>query len=429
MKAMTKSYWVGFSVLEVSYWSFHASFIGFLMSYLLSKGITNTAVSIFLASYLFAAFLGSFVWGMVCDRFHTNRKVSMVCFLAAGMLMYLIYFSYGNIPVLAVLYPLLGFVSLPHATNIDSWLLLTCGNNLSVYGKIRCLPSLMYAVTSVVLGWMIADFGYHFMLVFGTIFLITGIAAAFMLPDGKDAVSENRESGFSIRSLKQVFVTCEDDLAGEKAMSSKRMCAGLNPRGYGYLILILMLIGLAVAPMNNLKTAVLQSVGGNVSDIGVDAFICAITQVPFIALADKMEKYSLRVRYVLITLLPFMTMVLAFGAVSPVMVFGGSFLCNMGVGILLPTMRSVTERSVAPSFRNLGHNIADAVYNSVAGIISLLYSGIVIDKFGVKSMLLICILIVSVPVIITCKDAVWHWCTAARIHGKMMHKVNMFHKG
>ena len=132
-KAMKKSYWIRFSLLEISYWGFHASFIGFLMSYLLSKGITNTMVSIFMASYLLAAFVGSFVWGM---------KVSIMCFLAAGAVMFLIYFSYDNIPMLAVLYPMIGFVSLPHATNIDSWLLLVCENNLTVYGRIRCLPSL-----------------------------------------------------------------------------------------------------------------------------------------------------------------------------------------------------------------------------------------------------------------------------------------------
>jgi len=377
------------------------------MSYLLSRGITNTVISIFLASYLLAAFLGSFIWGMVCDRFHTNRRVSIVCFLAAGVLMYLTYFSYDSIALLAVLYPLLGFVTLPHATNIDSWLLLTCGNNLSVYGRIRCLPSFMYAVTSVALGRLITAVGYHFMLVFGTFFLVTGIVAAVLLPDGREAAQEKSAGGFCIRSLKQIF------LSDETCRSHGGMQHGMIS-GYSYLIIILLLIGLAIAPMNNLKTAVLQSVGGTVADLGVDAFICSITQVPFIALADKMEKYSLRMRYILIALLPFLTMVLAFCAVSPVMVFAGSFLLNMGVGILLPTMRGVTERSVAPAFRNLGHNIADAVYNSVAGIISLLYSGIVIDRFGVKSMLMICILIVSIPVMITCRDAVWHWMSVRR---------------
>ncbi len=377
---MKKTYWIGFSLLEISYWCYHASFIGFLMSYLLSKGISNTMVSIFMASFLLAAFVGSFFWGMVCDRFHTNRKVSIACFLTAGVLMYLIYFSYDSIPMLAVLYPLIGFVSLPHATNIDSWLLLTCKNNLSVYGRIRCLPSLMFAVTSILLGRLIADFGYHLMLVFGTVFLLTGILAAVLLPEGRDAVPNREEGGFRLCSLNKVFAS----------------------GNYRYLIVILLLAGLAVAPMNNLKMPVLESVGGNVSDLGIDAFICAVVQVPFIALADRIERYSLRLRYVLITGLPFLMLVLAFCAVSPVMIFAGSFLYNIGVGILLPTMRSVTEKNVFPAFRNLGHNTADAVYNSVAGIISLLYSGLVMDIFGVRSMLMICILIILIPVVMTC---------------------------
>ena len=74
----------------------------------------------------------------------------------------------------------------------------------------------------------------------------------------------------------------------------------------------------------------------------------------------------------------------------------------MGVGILIPTMRSVTERNVSPAYRNLGHNIADAIYSSLTGIISLLYSGLVMDLYGVRSLLMICLLVVLIPVIMTC---------------------------
>lgn len=390
MKTIKRRHWIGFAVIEISYWCFHASFIGFLMSYLLSKGITNTMVSIFMASFLLASFVGSFAWGMVCDRFHTNRKVSIACFLLAGVLMYLIYFSYDSIPMLAVLYPLLGFVCLPHATNIDSWLLLICENNFSVYGKIRCLPSFFYAITSVVLGRMISEFGYSLMLSVGTVFLIMGITAAALLPEGRGAVSDKgnakTEAGgkFGLRSLNQVFASGE----------------------YRYLIVILFLVGLAIAPVNNLKMPLLKNVGGNVSDLGIDAFICAVVQVPFIALADRIERYSLRLRYMLLAGLPFLNLILVFYAVSPGAIFAGSFLYNMGVGILLPTMRSVTEKSVSPVFRNLGHNMADAIYSSFTGIISLLYSGLVMDLYGVKSLLMICILIVLIPVLLTCKGAV-----------------------
>lgn len=375
---MKKKYWIGFSLLEISYWCFHASFIGFLMSYLLTKGITNTMMSIFLASYLLTALLGSFIWGMVCDRFQTNRKVSIACFLIAGFVMYAIFFSGGNIAMLAVLYPILGFVALPHAVNIDAWLLLVCKNDLSIYGKIRSTPSLMYAITSVVLGRLIAVHGYSLMLISGTFFLIIGIAIAVMLPEGEGAVQNKGNDDLGIRSVKQVF----------------------HSGSYRYLIVLLFLIGLAIAPMNHLKTAILENVGGNVSDLGIDGFISAVTQVPFIACADKIEKLPLRVRYLLVTGLPFIAYLLAYCAVSPVMIFVGSGLINTGIGILLPTMRSVTERSVPSAFRNLGHNIADTVFNSVTGMLSLLCSGVVIGLFGVKSMLGICIVIILAAVIL-----------------------------
>lgn len=375
---MNKKDWIGFSLLEISYWCFHASFIGFLMSYLLTKGITNTMMSIFLASYLLTSLLGSVIWGIVCDRFQTNRRVSIACFLTAGLVMYAIFFSEGNIVLLGLLYPILGFVALPHAVNIDSWLLLVCKNDLSIYGKIRCTPSILYAVTSVVLGRLIAAHGYSLMLVFGTCFLLTGIGAAMMLPEGEKVIQAQAKNDFGKGSVKQVF----------------------HSASYRYLIVLLFLIGLAIAPMNHLKTAILENVGGTVSDIGIDGFISAITQVPFIACADKIEKLPLRVRYLFVTGLPLVAYLLAFCAVSPVMVFAGSGLINSGIGILLPTMRSVTETTVSPAFRNLGHNIADTVFNSVTGMLSLICSGIVIGLFGVKSMLGICIGIIFIAVIL-----------------------------
>ena len=333
-------------------------------------------ISIFLASYLLTSLLGSVFWGSVCDRFQTNRKVSIACFLIAGFAMYAIFFSEGNGVLLALLYPILGFVALPHAVNIDSWLLLVCKNDLSIYGKIRCTPSIMYAVTSVVLGRLIAAHGYFLMLVFGTFFLMTGIAAAVMLPEGEKVVQDKEKQDVGRGSVKQVF----------------------HSESYRYLVVLLFLIGLAIAPMNHLKTAILENVGGSVSDLGIDGFISAITQVPFIACADKVEKLSLRVRYLFVTGLPCIACLLAYCAVSPVMIFAGSGLINSGIGILLPTMRSVTETSVSPSLRNLGHNIADTVFNSITGMLSLVCSGIVIGMFGVKSMLGICIAVIFAAV-------------------------------
>ena len=174
--------------------------------------------------------------------------------------------------------------------------------------------------------------------------------------------------------------------------------------GLGFpLVLLLLLIGLAIAPINNLKIVVLENVGGNVSHIGVDSFISALTQVPFIAMAGLLAVIPLRVRFAAMAFLPLMMILLVRFASSPVMVFAGSFFANVGYGILLPTMREVTERFVSEDLRNLGHNLSDAIYNSFSGVISLVYAGAVADCFGINAMLTLCVLIAVVPAVLSLK--------------------------
>jgi len=376
---MTKKLCFGFAVLEISFWSFHASFMGFVSAYLLSKGMSNTFLSILIAVYLFTAFIGSFVWGIISDKYNTNKKVLMIELLGSGILMYFLYFNGGNTGIVALVYPLLGFLVQPLASNVDSWLISSCKGDAQIYGKIRSMPSLVYAFIAVILGKMIASYGYHFMLLGGTFFLGTALLTAQFLPDKAVAEPSGREK-LSKASIRQL----------------------LSVGSYRQLIVILFLIGVSIAPLNNLKVVLLNNVGGNVSDIGIDSFFGALTQVPFIALAGRTQKLSLRFRYLLMTGLPLCAFLAALFAHGTYMIFFATFLLNVGYGILLPTMREVTEMNVPSKLRNLGHNLSEAVYNSFSGMISLVYSGIVIDYFGIHIMLMICIAIIAISVFISC---------------------------
>lgn len=374
---MKKTCWIKFSLLEIAYWCFSASFISFLASYLLSKGISNTVLSLYLASYLLAAFVGSFVWGAVCDYFHTNRKIIIFSLSLTLLIIYFIYFFAPDKIALAILYPLLGFIIQPQSTNIDSWLLLACHNDSAVYGKIRCQPSVLFAFTAFFLGRFITIHGYYFMLIFSTFFLLLGICTAFITPEEPDMQSSNSSDALNLSTVKEL----------------------LSSSSYRYMIILLFFTGLAITPINNLKITILNAAGGDVSSLGIDSFIAAFTQVPFIAASGKIKKIPLRIRYLLITVLPFLSVLSAYFAVSPYMIFLGSVFYNIGFGILLPTMRNVTENSISPAHRNLGHYFADAVFNSFTGILSLLYSGMVIDFCGMKVLLLICMASSLVPVL------------------------------
>lgn len=368
-----------FSALEITYWGFHASFVGYASAYLLSRGVSNTMMSLLLSGFLLSAFAGSMVFGRICDSMQTNKRVFLPCMAASYMLVLAIYFFADSHVMLSVCYPLLGFFFQPQGANADAWVLSSYDHDQKMYGKIRSMPSLFYAVISALTGRLISRFGYPVMLMGATVFMALALLSAALLGDAH-AVSapRRRMSGEDVRRL---FATAP----------------------YRRLIVLLLLVGLAIAPINNLKIVVLENVGGNVSHIGVDSFVGALTQVPFIALAGMIALIPLRGRFVAMAVLPMMMILCTRFAISPAMVFLGTFFYNAGYGVLLVTMRDVTEQYVDEDLRNLGHNLSDAVFNSFSGVVSLLYAGAIADSFGVQAMLTVCVCIAAVPMALSLK--------------------------
>lgn len=378
---MSKRLCVGFAALEVSYWCVHASFIGYASAYLLQKGIGSTIVSLLLAVYLLSAFAGSLVWGGVCDRYRTNRRVFIAGAAVSLALINVVYFLADSLPVVALCYPLLGFFYQPLASNADAWLLAACRHDRQLFGRIRCMPSLFYAFVCALHGQLIARFGYHFMLVGGVLFLLVLLMTACLLPDVRGEGTADEKT--SARDLVQLAAN----------------------RPYRHLLIILFLVGVAIAPINNLKIVVYENVGGHVAHIGSDSFVGALTQVPLIAMAGVLGRVPLRRRYLAMTALPFGMLLLTRFAVSPAMVMVGTCVYNIGYGFLLPTMRDVAEAHVDTRLRNLAHNLSDAVFTSFSGVVSLLYAGAVVDSFGVGAMLTICLVVAGAGVAASCLRA------------------------
>lgn len=371
---MSKRHFWGFAALQVSYWCFHASFICYASAFFLNHGISNTAVSLLLAGYLLCSFLGSVVWGAICDAIGTNKKVFMLGLFVSAALMYVIYAFGRDVRAMAIAYPLLGFFFLPQSANSEAWLLSACHHDQKTYGLIRSTPSLVYAVWAMIMGRMIDVHGYFVMLVGGTAFAAAVLISAALLPDAERTVLKEEKRG------------------GRQALVSL-----MRNTPYRNLVVLLFFVGLATAPLNNMKIVVLQSVGGTVSYVGFDSFVSALTQVPFFMLSGSMQRIPLRIRYAVMTLGPLLMILLCMFAVSPAMVLIGSAIYNVGYGVMIPTMREVTERRVPQEERTLGHTLSDAVFTSLSGVISLTYAGLIVDGFGVRAMLVVCAVIAFIP--------------------------------
>lgn len=371
---MSKRHFWGFAALQVSYWCFHASFICYASAFFLDHGIGNTTVSLLLAGYMLCSFLGSIVWGAVCDAIGSNKKVFLLGVFVSAALMYIIYTFVSSAGVMAIAYPLLGFFFLPQSANSEAWLLSACNHDQKTYGLIRSTPSFVYAFWAMLMGRLIDAHGYAVMLAGGTAFVLVVVIAALLLPDAVRNV-RRQEKQPGVKALREV----------------------LDNKPFRRLIVLLFFAGLAAAPINNMKIVVLQNVGGSVRHVGMDSFVSAMMQVPFFMLSGSLQRIPLRIRYAVMTLGPLLLILMCLFAVSPAMVLIGSAMYNIGYGITIPTMREVTERCVQPERRTLGHTLSDAVFTSLSGVISLTYAGFIVDGFGVHAMLAVCGVISVIP--------------------------------
>ena len=150
----------------------------------------------------------------------------------------------------------------------------------------------------------------------------------------------------------------------------------------------------------NMKIVIMQSVGGDVASVGLDSFIGCMMQLPFLVLSGKLIKIDAKKRLAMVAGVQVIMAAVTFLAVSPSMVIMGSIFNNIGVGIILPTMREVTQKNVPERLQNTAHSLADAAYSSVSAMLALTYAGSISDLFSVKAMVGVSFIIESVALII-----------------------------
>ena len=367
-----------FNMLQVFYWCGLASMGSFVSAFMLSKGMSNTRLSLILALYMLGAFVGQFFWGSLSDKLQTNKKFFIMNEAFVLLLYYLIYIFSDNFLLVNIFYPLLGFVIVPQASNLDSWILKCFAHRPQVYGPARGWASAGFAVFMLIYGNLINSWGYRIMPWFATAIVGTAIVIALLQPDSPVVPGSSR-GGIKLKDI------------GNLARS------GI----YMFIIALVFFIGMGQAPVSNMKIVVLESVGGNVSHQGYDSFFLCIFQLPFFFLAGQLRRIPKHTRLLFGALGALGMGLCDLLATSPAMVITGSVLWGAGYSIMLPTVREIVSENVDPALTTTAHGVCDAVLGSLAGIISLLYVGKLIDAAGTAPVFAICICLSGVAMVMS----------------------------
>jgi PPP family 3-phenylpropionic acid transporter len=360
--------------MQLSFWCSIASFSAFTVAYFDANGHSASDIGIMLAIYTLGSFAGSFVFGQMCDRLRTHKKVFIGSSIAAFVVSLLVYYSVHT-PYVVFLYALLGFILIPIISNMDTWILKSFPEAPQEYGPIRAWGSLGFAGFAVFYGGLITRFGFGIMLPFNAFFTVINIVFAIMIPDARAA--EHTQA----------------------ATSQKDSLKGLLRNARFLLLLVaLFLLGIVVSPINQYIAMIFNSVGGNVTYQSWAMSISAFIEIPMMMLSGKLVRFS---PYHL--LLGAAGLYLAGNATvalshSPIPVLGAYLLAGLGYGILLPTLRQAVFDSSPAELHTTAQGLSDSFFSSLAGMLSSLAGGFILDATSVSALMWICCSI-TIPIV------------------------------
>lgn len=165
-----------------------------------------------------------------------------------------------------------------------------------------------------------------------------------------------------------------------------------NPQ-YRALLVVLFLLGLAVAPFNNLKIMLLQAVGGDVGDQGIDSFIGCVAQFLMFCFPQIVSMFSEYGKLVVSASLACIGSIIFLAAKVPLVVFAGTFLTLGLYGIANSSSRFIVGKYLDSSLHTKAIGMGDACYNNISAMFAMLYAGRLSEAFGARAVIPISILL------------------------------------
>jgi PPP family 3-phenylpropionic acid transporter len=352
---------IRFSLLEISYWCAMGAYPTFVISYFIyDRGYTATVTGVLMSAYTLAAFVGQFFWNYLSDRIRSN-KVIAVFTNACGAALYLALYFSQPLPLVSVLYTLLGFIMPSLSTNIDTWILKTYADTPYVYGPIRSVGSLFYAVFMLFYGGLLLKYGYILMLWFGLSFVAVSMLLIVSLPDAPQRPKS------------------------ETAPVKKHGVVG----GVFLLMLAAMFISnISLTPVGSMIAVTLKKLHGSAADQAY--FLCAhaLLEFPMMLLTYKLAQFIKPVNRLFISCVTY-TVALVYIVVTqtPSGIILASALLGVGYGLFLPALREYVF-AVAPKGReNAMQGVTDTVGNNLSAAIGSTAAGTIADVSGVPVLL------------------------------------------
>ncbi len=365
-----------FSFLNGSFYLIYGIIYGYAAYYLEAKGSSGTDVGIVFsvssaACIVLQSFLGSFL-----DR-NTRHSAKDIIFLFSIVLtasVAVLYFKpAGTISMLCFIIILMILLVDSSLFNAFGMEYINAGYRLN-YSLSRGIGSLAYSVVTLIMGFAISRTSEDiiipaFMIVQAVVFL----ALLMIRPAGRNqARTYLYDSGNKKRAGDSIFA-----LLGQRPEILLLLCG-------------ILLMYLSYTAINNFHVNIIDSVGGGSRELGISTSIAAFIELPAMALFMPLSKRYSFEKLLRFSCFFFIVKVALMSLASSVQaVYAIQTLQLLSYGLFIPASTYYINAILSESDMAKGQTLLGIFTFGLSGLISSLLSGMILDRFSVRILLII----------------------------------------
>ncbi|MDD3410212.1 MAG: MFS transporter, partial [Eubacteriales bacterium] len=329
----------------------------FAVAYVLNCGMTASLAGVMVAVYTLCAFAGQLLFGALSDRLGRHKPV-FLCGVAALILCNLLFYFHPTGAGALVFYGMIGLLQQPMGVAMDTWVLKSYSTGM--FGRARACSTFGFALLMPLQGWLIGRIGYVAMPILSTGIGLGTLALALTLPETRGAARMQRTGG-GFASLAHLPTLL-------------------------FLLPVLFLMGVANAPQIQLTALIVSNVGGTVAWQSYVMCVNSIVQSPIMMLSGRLSRIApqKRLMFAIGSCMMAITGILLARTPSALLLcyaFNG-----LGTGMYLPAMRQLIAEQAPAGLQTTAQGMADATYSSLAGMVSMMFSGVLADRYGSAAM-------------------------------------------
>ncbi len=372
-----------------------ACFSPFLVKYLSSINYSTSEIASFLFVYNVGIIISFPIIGYLNDNYISIKKTILaliiICFATSS-----IYLVLGNTSTIAIYVFLLlfSFFQKPILPLIETYVTKMSSLFPDIdFGLPRSFASLGYAITCLILGFLIEKYGFSIM--FGallTFFSLVFISVIFLKDNPED-------EKFKIKNREKVH---KKDKEKSEVSFIAISLALLKNYPYLFIIGIATFMTITFSGFNSYLPMYVDAVGGNTENLGIALFVMAISEIPiFVAYTKLNKRFDENYLLLFACVVNIVKMLIPAFFHSMYALYFAQALQSITFGLFIPSTYIIIRKTVHPDRLSYGISIATTIYSSIFGTLSIYISGVLLESVEIFTLIKIYAICSVIATVIT----------------------------